>query len=114
MCHSPLASPGGHTMERTAAGVAVWEEAGAVLQAALSAQAAVLCASDLQMLEGQVQGIMRQVGSALLGGLARVRMADLAQTVPACATCGGSMRLVEQRRRVLQGLVGDLTCTRPY
>jgi hypothetical protein len=101
-------------MDRTSMVAALWEEVGAVLQEALAEQLETLCSGDLQTLEGHLQPLMRLVGGALLSGLARLRLAALAGRVPGCPTCGGAMRLVDQRQRVLQGLVGDLRLRRPY
>jgi hypothetical protein len=93
---------------------ALGDEVGTVLRAALAAQVETLCTGDLQTIEGHLQPLLRLVGGALLGGLARLRLAALAGSVPVCPTCSGAVRLVDQRQRVLQGLVGDLTLRRPY
>jgi hypothetical protein len=101
-------------MDRTAQVAAVWEEVGTVLRAALTERVEALCSGDLHAIEGHLQPLLRQVGGACLGALATLRLAELAGRVPVCGRCGGVVRLVDQRRRVLQGRVGDVTLRRPY
>jgi hypothetical protein len=92
----------------------LWDEVQAVLAAELAREAEALCCGDLREIEARLQPL-RRVGGALLCGLARLRLADLAGTAPACPRCAGAVRLVEHRRpRRLRGLVGDRTLQRPY
>jgi hypothetical protein len=101
-------------MDRTAMVAALGQEVGTVLRAALAEQGETRCSGDLQTIEGQLQPLLRLVGGALLAGLARLRLADLAGTVPVCPTCSSALRLVDQRVRVLRGKVGALSVRRPY
>lgn len=101
-------------MDRTALVAALAEEVGVVVRAALEREVAALCGGDLATLEGRLQPLLRLVGSALLAGVARWWLTEVAQQRPTCPTCGGAVRLVDQRLRVLQGLVGDLRVRRPY
>jgi hypothetical protein len=101
-------------MEGTPRAQWLWEEVQAVLVAEVAREVGVLCSGDLRAIEARVQLLLRRVGGALLGGLARQRLADLAGVVPRCPACGGPVRYVALRPRALVGLVGDVTLERPY
>jgi hypothetical protein len=85
-------------MEGTQQAAWVWEEVAAVLQAELARETAALCRGDLREIEARVQPLLRRVGGALLGGVARLRLAELAVERPICPRCGGAMRLVGSAR----------------
>src|SRR5579872_261372 len=100
-------------MERTQRLAGMWEEVRTVLLAEVAREEAVLCHGDLRAIEARLQPLLRRVGGALLGGLARQRLADLAAAPPACPGCGGGMRALGARPRTLVGLVGEVTVRRP-
>lgn len=101
-------------MEDTQRAQWLWEEVQVVLGAELPRAVDVLCRGDLGEIEARLQQVLRQVGGALLGGLARVRLADLAGERPVCPRCGDAVRPVGERPRTLVGLVGEMTMRRPY
>jgi hypothetical protein len=101
-------------MEGTQRATWLWDEAQAVLRGGLEREVGALCGGDLREVEARLQPLLRRVGGALLGGLARLRLADLAGERPACPGCGGGVRYVATRERALVGLVGEVTLRRPY
>jgi hypothetical protein len=101
-------------MEDTQRAQWLWEEVQAGLLPALEREVATLCGGDLRTIEARLQQLLRHVGGALLGGLARLRLADLAAERPVCPGCGGALRLVATRPRTLVGLVGEVRVQRPY
>jgi hypothetical protein len=101
-------------MEHTQRVAWLWEEAQAALRAELEREAAVLCGGDLREIEARLQPLLRRVGGALLGGLAQLRLAELAGERPGCPACGGAVRYVAERPRALVGLVGEVRVRRPY
>jgi hypothetical protein len=102
-------------MDRTQRAAQVVAEASAVLQAGVAAHLETWDQADLGTIERQLQGLLRRVSGALLGTLAARRTAAQATQRPACARCGGTLRLVETARsRDVQSLVGDVQVRRPY
>src|SRR5579862_5074339 len=81
-------------MEGTPQAQWLWEEVAGVLQAELARETAALCRGDLRAIEARLQPLLRRVGGALLAGVARLRLADLAGERPVCSRCGGAVRLV--------------------
>jgi len=100
-------------MESTQRLAGMWEEVQAVLGEGLAREEAVLCTGDLRALEARLQPLLRRVGGVLLGGVARLRLADLTAVPPTCPRCGGSVRALGMRPRTLVGLVGEVTVRRP-
>jgi hypothetical protein len=102
-------------MDRTQQAVQVVADASAVLQAGVAAHLETWDQADLGTIERQLQAVLRRVSGALLGTLAARRVAAQASERPACARCGGTLRLVETARpRFVQGLAGDVQVRRPY
>lgn len=100
-------------MEDTRRLAGLWEDVRAVLEAEVAREEAVLCGGDLRAIEACLQPLLRRVGGALLGAVARRRLADLAGEVPTCPGCGGRLRALGRRSRTLVGLVGEVTVQRP-
>ena len=96
-----------------AAGLAA--EVAEVLAGGLAGAWETLTSGDLGRIEGCLQGVLRVVGGALVGGLARRRLAALAGTDARCPRCGSTGRLVAGARpRTLVGLVGEVRLRRPW
>ena len=101
-------------MEGTQRAHWLWEEVETVLEAALARDVDELCFGDLGAIAARLQPLSRRVGGALLGGLAQLRLANLAGEPVVCLGCGGVVRLVARRPRTLEGPVGEVTVQRPY
>jgi len=69
---------------------------------------------DLGTLERRVQAGLRRVGQVVVEGVVRAQAQQVARTPGACAQCGGRLRSVGLRPRVLLGLVGEYRLQRPY
>jgi len=65
-------------------------------------------------MERSVQALLRLLGGAVLRTLAQASGERSGGAWPVCPKCGRPLRLVEQRRRQLRGLVGDFVFVRPY
>jgi hypothetical protein len=76
--------------------------------------AAAGLAQDLGTLERAVQAGLRRVGQEVVEGVVQAQAQEVARTPGACAQCGGRLRAVGRRPRVLLGLVGAYQLQRPY
>lgn len=79
----------------------------------LTALAPELATMDLAGIERQLQRLSREVMGQVVEAVSRARAAAL--PVPWCPSCQQPMRrVVRERPRQLQGLIGDYTLRRPY
>lgn len=102
-------------MDHSEAAAGLAQEAWAVLVAGLGQEWATLTGADLAGIEQCLQRVLRGAGGALVAGLARLRLAQLAGTPVQCPRCGGAVRLVDGGRpRTLLGLVGEVRLRRPW
>lgn len=102
-------------MDRAELSAAIIDELGQLFAEALKRKAAKLVVSDLDGIEQTLQelarGVLGRVVEETVAAIARAQ----AEEHPKCPQCGQPMRLVErERRRQLQGLVGDYTLARAY
>ena len=101
-------------MDSTTLSGTMIRQLGEIFMAAVTAAGPALVAADLDGIERGVQALSRQVLGAVVDAVLTTIAASSA-AAPTCPDCGQPLRLVErQRRRQVQGLVGDYTLRRPY
>jgi len=90
-------------------------EVGALFVAALREAAAEMSTDDLAGLERRLQAVGRAVLGQVVERVLAGRVAHEGTERLPCPHCGGPMRRVDrQRKRHIQGVVGDYTIRRPY
>lgn len=102
-------------MDRTELSAAIIDELGQLFVDTLRRNAAKLSESDLDGIEQRLQEMARTVfGPVVEGAVAAIAAAHSGER-PDCSVCQRPMRLVDyQRKRELQGLVGDYKIRRAY
>lgn len=102
-------------MDRVELSAAIIDELGQLFVETLRGNAARLAEGDLDGIEQRVQGMARTVfGPVVEETVAAISRADSDER-PRCPQCQGPMRVVDyQRKRRLQGLVGDYSIKRAY
>lgn len=102
-------------MDRVELSAAIIDELGQLFVETLRRNAAGLVEGDLDGIEQRVQDMARTVfGSVVEETVAAISRAHSDER-PRCSQCQGPMRLVDyQRKRNLQGLVGDYSIKRAY
>jgi len=102
-------------MDRAELSEAIIDDLGQLFVTALRKQAPVLVGSDFDGIEQCLQDVGRQVLGPVVERIVASIAAAQGKEPPVCSACQRRMRLVDpDRRRDLQGLVGDYRISRAY